>query len=519
MLRFPISAKLAVAFAAVVTAISATFVGLADRALRDANAERATALREARVAEQTRRSIVAAAHIGATTRAALSGTESGRLTDALGSLARADPEVRYVAIADDLGSVVARSDLPVEAVLKRNERIDVPAEVTTRQVTVAGESILEVVGPLRESDRGGRVIGALQIGWSLRRLDEDLDAIAADEGRDIDRAKSLMIFAGLGAVAAGMFAGFIGSMALGRPIRRLAKTARAISEGDHSARADVRTRDEIGDLAATMNQMATHIEGLLDESRAKGEIERELSVAREIQQALLPPRGSIEKSGVHLSGLVESASQCGGDWWAVTDLTRSRTLVLVGDVTGHGLPSAMLTATARSCLDTVRQLTQGDFRVGHLLKILDQLLREGVGAGFHMTCFASIVDPLEHTITYANAGHNQPFLLRKAEGGWRQGRLAGRGNRLGDADGYAFIEHTVTTAEDDLLCWYSDGLIEARSGEDREFGVRRLRQALLKNAAAPPDEALTAVMARLDAFMPGQPLLDDVTCVVGRITA
>lgn len=518
-MRFPISAKLAVAFVAVVVAISATFIALADRMLERANTERAAALRETRVAEQKRRSIVAASHISATTRAALSGTESGRLTEALQSLTRADAEVRYAAIADDAGHVLARSDLPVEVLLAKDLRIDVPAEVATRELSVGGELILEVTDPLHETEQGGRVIGALQIGWSLRRLDEELAAIAEQEDRDTDRAASFMVAAGLGAVAAGIAAAFIGSMALGRPIRRLARTARAISEGDLTARADVRTRDEIGDLASTMNQMATHIEGLLHDSHAKGEIERELSVAREIQQALLPGRGLFEMPGVHLAGLVESASQCGGDWWAVSELTRSRTLVLVGDVTGHGLPSAMLTATARSCLDTVLHLTQGDFRVGHLLKILDQLLREGVGAGFHMTCFATIVDPLEHTLTYANAGHNQPFLLRKTEDGWRQGRLAGRGNRLGDADGYAFVEHTISTVTDDFLCWYTDGLIDARAGDGHEFGMRRLRQVLQKNAAAPPDEALHAIMARLDAFMPGQPLVDDVTCVVGRIVA
>jgi sigma-B regulation protein RsbU (phosphoserine phosphatase) len=178
----------------------------------------------------------------------------------------------------------------------------------------------------------------------------------------------------------------------------------------------------------------------------------------------------------------------------------------------------MLTATARSCVDTLLHLTDGDFRVGELLRILDQQVGS-VGEEFHMTCFASIYDPVEETLTYANAGHNQPFLLRYTPNGWRTGRLKSRGNRLGDANGHSFVEHTVETQPRDLLCWYSDGLIEALSAGARPFGSRRLRDVLKENAGSNIEDILDSTLESLSAHIDSEVLADDVTCVIGRLSA
>jgi sigma-B regulation protein RsbU (phosphoserine phosphatase) len=121
-------------------------------------------------------------------------------------------------------------------------------------------------------------------------------------------------------------------------------------------------------------------------------------------------------------------------------------------------------------------------------------------------------------MTYANAGHNPPFLVRHTDAGWRHGWIGARGNRLGDADGYAFVEHTIETSPRDLICWYTDGLIEARRNDDGEFGTRRLRRALARRANSPPADIIKHLMADFDEFRGDMPLHDDVTCVIGRIS-
>jgi len=519
MRRFSISYKLITAAVILVAGLTITFALIGTSLLHNAYDQRARKLQRERIADLKERSESMAKQISATSIEALAGTEANRLTSVLRQFTRTNNRIIYAIIADSQARVIAHSETELPDTLEAgtvlsdvnpNELVD--AKVNTKE----GFALREITNPIRP-DMSKPPLGYLRIGWTLKQLDDELQTIEDERKEDIEKAATDMIFAGLGAIAVGIIAGIFGGIRLGRPVRTLAETARAISNGDMNVRAQVNTGDEIGELAETMNSMVERIGELLEETRAKAELEQELSVARHIQQALLPGRQLVRRPGFDLCGMVESASHCGGDWWAFCELTRSRTLVLVGDVTGHGISSAMLTATARSCLDTVRTLTNNDFRVGHFLRILDQLLREFIGDEFHMTCFAAIIDPLENTLTYANAGHNPPFLVRKRDDGWKHGWLAARGNRLGDADGFAFVEHTITTSDDDLICWYTDGLVEMRRQDDVEFGTRRLRRALARCPDGNPTSVLDQVISDFNEFRKDSSLHDDVTCVIGRI--
>jgi serine phosphatase RsbU (regulator of sigma subunit) len=518
--RYPISLKLIAAAVVLVAGLTATFGLLSIEMLHNIYEERTTHLRRERMVEFDERSKTVAGYISATSQEALAGSETLRLTKVLSNIVQQDREIRFAIVTDENGRVLARSDMDAQATLNKDQIISDldPTQLKVKTVTIKNLSLRQITYPIRVGGASKTVLGYLRVTWSLKNLEGELQRIAEQETDDIDRAATVLFIAGLAAIAVGVIAAFLGGIGLGQPIRALAQTARAISDGDLSVRAEVTTQDEIGELASTMNAMVVRIGGLLEETRIKAELEQELSVARGIQQALLPETDLVKRPGIHLCGMVESASHCGGDWWAHYELTRSRTLVLVGDVTGHGISSALLTATARSCLDTVGQLTQNDFRVGHFLKILDRLLRKSVGDEFHMTCFASIIDPLENSMTYANAGHNPPFIVRYTGEGWRHGWISARGNRLGDADGYAFVEHTIATSEQDLICWYTDGLVEARRPDEQMFGTRRLRRALARKAQHSPDIILQTIMDELTNFRDEQPLADDVTCIVGRIT-
>jgi sigma-B regulation protein RsbU (phosphoserine phosphatase) len=516
--RLSLSGKL-IAFAVVLVAtLTVSFVVVATNVLEEAYVEQGQRLRSDRISELQRRSLEVARNVGATAREALAGSETGRLQRIVREIAQSATEIENAAFADESGRVLVRSDMLVLDALKAElsfVAIDSGGPVVAER-QLQGKPVREITYPI--SSPAG-ILGYLQLSWSLEPLHIELLSIERQRDRNVEKARDFMIGAGLVAIAAGILAGILGGIRLARPIRRLARTARSIAQGDLSARSQVRTGDEIEELSSTMNYMAEQISELVDEVRDNAELEQELAVARGIQHALLPNVGMIEQPGLHLSGLVEPASHCGGDWWAYLKLTRQRTLILVGDVTGHGISSAMVTATARSCLDTVGQLTRGDFRVGYLLEIMDQLLREGIGGEYHMTCFASIVDPLEGTMTYANAGHNHPYLLRRTDDGWRTGRLSARGNRLGDADGYAFVEHTINMTSRDLLCWYTDGLVETEDHRGRQFGDRRLRAALSGAADGTPEAVLDQIMTAFHDHRGEQPLSDDVTCVVGRIVS
>ena len=515
--RLPIGVKLAIVAALLVAVLTAGFIGLGYRLVTSLYDTQADRLRESRIHALELRSLSVAQHLGETAREALAGSETARLHRALVAVAGHDSEVHHAAIADEGGRLLVRSDEAPGDTLARSERLAVtPDGMRVAEATIGGLRVRSITFPIRAPE-GPRVLGYLNVAWSLAGLDRDLAAIADERDLELERAMEwLVVVAGL-AIALGVFVGAAGSTILTRPIRRLAETARARASGDLAARSSVASRDEIGELAQTMNTMAGRIGELLEKTRAHAEVERELSVARRIQREMNPTTELKRVPGLDVVGRVDAAADCGGDFWALMPLTRQRTLVLVGDVAGHGLSSAMLTATAKSCLETVRHLTHGDLRVGHLLRLLDQLVRESIGPGYFLTCFASIIDPIEQTMTFANAGHPSPYLLRQTSEGFRLGRLTSRGQRIGDADGFSFVEHSLKTEPGDLYCWYSDGVTDTIDPEGTPFGTRRLRSTLTQSATEPPVRVMTTLFERLAAHQAGTPLEDDVTVVVGRI--
>jgi serine phosphatase RsbU (regulator of sigma subunit) len=515
--RFPIRWKLSASAAALVAVVAVGFAWVGERALSSIYEDREQRLIQDRKSTQKRQSEVVAGHIGTAAREALAGSEARRLTGIVKGMVGPDSGISYAVIADEKGMVIAHSDMEPEQALAARITIDTPNETSMREMYTNKERILLLTHPIE--DRGHGRLGVLQIGWSLRQLDDDLVAISREKKRNIHEARIMVFFAGVLAIIAGILGGWLGGSALSDPIQKLAFAAKRFSEGDFTVRSSIRSGDEIGVLGDTMDNMAAQIGDLIEETQIRAELEHELAVARRIQEALLPSREVIERPGIQFCGMVQSASQCGGDWWAFSELTRRRTLILVGDVTGHGVSSAMLTATAKSCLQTMNMLTRGDLRVGELLKVLDQVLRAGGRDEFYMSCFVAVADPLEATLTYANAGHNPPFLLRQSEEGWRHGHLRARGNRLGDADGYSFVEHTIQTQPGDFMCWYTDGLTEGQGPDGREYGVRRLRQSLERVAGKDLSEGLAEIIDDFNTYRQEVPIHDDITCVVGRVTA
>ena len=160
------------------------------------------------------------------------------------------------------------------------------------------------------------------------------------------------------------------SLRITRPIRDLTESVERIAQGELKERVRIGSTDELGVLARNFNHMAERIGVLLSEAKQKATLEKELEVARVIQESLLPPSTLIDARCLRLRGFFRSASICGGDWWSYAELPGGKVLVVIGDVTGHGVSSAMITAAAKSCCDTLRHVTDGELTVTFLLEEL-----------------------------------------------------------------------------------------------------------------------------------------------------
>jgi serine phosphatase RsbU (regulator of sigma subunit) len=470
---------------------------------------------------------------------ALSGNDYSALQSLVLASVEADPGLLWGRILDPEGRVLADSDRAVAKLLRTGDHVryvrrppgvslvfECPEGlVGCERGQLAPEALLEappgavsieVTAPISLE---GQALGQVQFGASTDPLRADLlqarDDIRAELARSLERS---LVFGGLAVLLGSLIAVFQG-LRITRPLVNLAHHADRISQGDFSARAPIETGDEIGRLSRHFNRMTERLEGVLADTALQAGLEKEMEVARAVQENLLPPEEVVRRGRLRFMGSFASASVCGGDFWTHADLAGDKVLIAVGDVTGHGVPSAMMTAAAKSCIDTLRHVTRDDLSVTYLMEEMNKTLFTAGRRRFVMTFFASVIDPAARSITFSNAGHNFPYLLTPngSPGPPRIGVLVTRGNRLGDVWDSRFQTKTVALRPGSVIVWYTDGLTEAEDASGEMFGERRLRRVLQAVAHQEPDRILDAVRADFEGFRGDAPLLDDLTLVVGKI--
>ncbi len=457
----------------------------------------------------------------------LQGTELEPLDFVVRQLVLQDDRVVFVRLADQRGNILADSAGGVRA--GALETAALPDDPAAQRTTTAieerrdGKRVLRVRSPIVISPAPGRpadqLVGHVFFGYDLTPLDDELAKIEAQEADATRASVAFSLKIGGIALIAGLLLSLLQAMRYTRPIRRLARTTARIAQGDLSARVKIRGTDEVGTLGVQFNHMADRVQQLLVEAVAKAELEHELELAREIQKVLVPGAGTHSAPGIEVAGHYEPAAACGGDFWDLAALPRGRAAILIGDVTGHGVPASILTATAKGCIDTLRHVHGENIQVAETMRVLDRVIHEAGQGTFFMTAAAVVLDATQNALYYSAAAHPPGLLLRRTESGTKLSRLAARGNRLGDGDASGFEARRIRVARGDLLVWYTDGVTDAVDGQGRTYSTRRLLQTLSQTEpAATPEQIVQHVVADLATFRGDTPLEDDVTLVVGRIT-
>lgn len=434
-----------------------------------------------------------------------------------------DPRVRWMLIAD-AGSnrVVARttaaptgdtlSDPLTEAVMAA------PANraVSARDPSDATQFIFGIKVMV-----GTRVVGQLRLGVSTAELEAELAQSIADARADAaNAAREILLGAALILVIGILVGGWQGAR-IARPLGALSAQAHRIAEGDLDQRVEVRSRDEIGLLAQDFNFMADRLGAFLVETASKASLEKEMSLARDVQESMNPSRQMQAVGPFRIVGSCEPATACGGDWWTLRPLSGDRLLVVVGDVTGHGIPSAMVAATARGAVEALSTLDDQLLTPERVLRAIDSAIR-GVGTQqLLMTCFAAIVDARREVVDYSNAGLNFPYLIQTNEQGGPQEItvLALRGSLLGNLPGEFTLESGQRKLNPgDMILFFTDGVIDRIDAIGNRFGDRRLRQLLLSSYLGRYGEGLVQlrdqILSEIANFGRGTAADDDITVVL-----
>lgn len=272
--------------------------------------------------------------------------------------------------------------------------------------------------------------------------------------------------------------------------------------------------EAINEVRVQLVALGDRLVQLLYDTAEKASLKKQLEVARAVQQMLVPSEDVIERPSLRLASHFQPAAECGGDWWTFHDLPDGRLLTVVGDVTGHGISSAIITGAAKAACDVVRTFAREQLSPAQLLRVMNCSIFEAGQQKFLMTCAACIFDPAAGSLTLANAGHPFPYLVRNSA--IRQ--LAAQGEPLGAASSAEYTSSTIALEGGDALLWFTDGVTECENESSEQFTEKRLRSLFQSVAASAPEEARDAIVEAVSRFRGERALDDDVTLVVARVS-
>jgi sigma-B regulation protein RsbU (phosphoserine phosphatase) len=243
------------------------------------------------------------------------------------------------------------------------------------------------------------------------------------------------------------------------------------------------------------------------EKRRRHDLEASLRVARDIQQNLLPS-GPPQVDGFDFRGVCMPIDETAGDFFDYFPMCDGSLAIVVGDVSGHGIGPALLTAETRAYL---RALTRANADVGQVATLVNRLLWDDVNGGRFLTLFFGRLDPVAHTLTYSSAGH--PAHIVHASG--RVTALKSHTPPLGMFEELVVPSSVpITLATDDVLFVATDGLFDARSSDGTLLGRDRCVEWLLECRTEPVERIVDEILAATRTFVDGAELHDDLTMVV-----
>jgi serine phosphatase RsbU (regulator of sigma subunit) len=295
-------------------------------------------------------------------------------------------------------------------------------------------------------------------------------------------------------------------------VKALHRGTKRVIKGDFDFKIDIPNEDELGDLAASFNAMTLAVKKGREEAILRAHLQSELETARKIQEKLLPhemPR----LSGFEIAGTSLPSMEVGGDYFDFLDLGKGQLGIAIGDVSGKGIPAALLMANLQASLHA-QALEAG--KVAEVVGRINNLLVRSTESNMFATFFYGLLNRNASTFTSTNAGHNPPILLRtdgKIE------RLETGNLVLGFLPDQTYSQQTTSIRVGDVLVLYTDGITEARASEpdmtgDTLFGEERLIEVIKTKASFSAREIQAAILQAVSAHTKDMPQGDDITLVV-----
>lgn len=262
-----------------------------------------------------------------------------------------------------------------------------------------------------------------------------------------------------------------------------------------------------GHIAMALENARLHREAL-----EKQRMERDLAVAREIQRSLLPDAPPVVK-GYDIAVTNHPCYECGGDYYDFLSLGAETMLLVIADVEGKGVGSALVMSNLQA---TLRALVMHLHSLEVLMLSLNEMMHKDTKSAKYLSCFMGLVDTRRNGLHYINAGHCPPILVSGADGSYSL--LEKGGTVIGLFPGTEYQRGSVQMKPGDIFVSYTDGITEACNLKEEEFGTDAVARAIARHRHLPAQQIVENVLAEVNEFARGGPHADDKVLMVVKVT-
>src|SRR6185295_16890909 len=294
-----------------------------------------------------------------------------------------------------------------------------------------------------------------------------------------------------------------------------------VQQGDFTHRINIESRDQLGELAESFNEMTGSIEGLLQTAAEKKRLEEELRIARAIQMSLLP-RGPIDVPGLGITALCVPAREVGGDYYDFFRLPGNRLGILIADVSGKGTSAALYMAELKGLILALSQRYQSP---RELLIEVNRIISEHLDSRSFITITYAVFDLLAGVMTFCRAGHTPLIFLSGPSAVMPLARVLTPSGMVlglridGAAEKFAELLHEerVDLSAGDVIVLYTDGITEAMNPESDLFGESRLSRIVEEHGHLESSELRERIMREIEAFVGSADQHDDMTMILLKV--
>ena len=296
-----------------------------------------------------------------------------------------------------------------------------------------------------------------------------------------------------------------------------------VRQGDFGHRINISTKDQLGELAGSFNQMTSSIENLLQTAAEKKRLEEELRIARQIQMSLLP-RGPLDMPGLGVTALCVPAREVGGDYYDFFPLTNDRLGVLIADVAGKGTSAALYMAELKGLMLSLSNIYDSPRQ---LLIEANRILTDNLDSRSFITMTYAVLDLSRRVMTYSRAGHTALIYFPAHPGSKPAGAqvLLPNGMVVGiHIDGAAakfnelLEEVEIPLETGDVIVFYTDGITEAMNTSSDLFGESRLSRIVEEHGHLESGELRERILREIEAFVGTADQHDDMTMILIKVT-